>query len=136
MRKIIIAALVATGATAAVTAAPAAAQPGWGNQGQYQPGYNRGGYDPRAVRELERDLQQIEFRINRAAERGRLSRREAVGLYREIGRIRTQLDRASRGGINGREYGYIRSRIQELRQQFREERQDWDGRRDRDQRRW
>jgi Spy/CpxP family protein refolding chaperone len=130
MRKIIISAALAAAAT--VTAAPAIAQPGY--QGYPHPGqmgYNNRGRHEHMIRELERELQQIEQRINRQAHRGRISRREATGLYREIGRIRTQLDRASRHGLSGREYGYIRSRIQELRQRFREERQDYDGRRDR-----
>jgi Spy/CpxP family protein refolding chaperone len=121
MRKFLIAAaLVST----AATAMPALAQPGYGHgQGRV---WNNGGPSRQQINELLRDLNQAENRIDRA--RG-ISRREAIGLRREAGNIRGQLNRAMRNGINNREFFALRAQVNRLEQRLRLERNDRDGRR-------
>jgi hypothetical protein len=124
MRKLLVSVAIATATLAAV---PAAAQyqdrhwddrPGYGHRTNWQ-----------AVNDLRRDLAQIEDRINRSARRGQISQREAFGLRREANRIENRLQRASRGGLSGREFAELRVSVNRLRQHLRVERRDFDRRR-------
>ena len=123
MRKFLISiALVST----ALTAAPAVAQhrgdhgrPGW-----HQPGPNRN-----AVNQLLRDLNRVEQRIQRSAQRRIISQREALSLRREANQIRNRLHRSGRNGLTGREFADLRVRVNRLEQRLRVERRDNDGRR-------
>ena len=144
MRKFLLSlAIVST----ALAAAPAVAQ-GYGQRGPEQPdsrygddergdrngrgeydrGYTGGGRQ-QAVFQLSRDLDRIDLRIERAMQRGTLSRREAFGLRREAQQIRFQLRRSQRDGIYGREFGQLRFQVARLEQRLRHERNDGDGRR-------
>lgn len=129
MRKFLISLAVGTATLAAV---PAAAQyrdhdARWDqrdDRGWYQRGPNR-----RAVQQLLIRIDQVEQRIDRSARRGIISQREAFSLRREANRIRGRLAQASRNGLNGREFGQLHHRVNELEQRLRHERRDRDGRR-------
>ena len=129
MRKILISALMLS---TVVGVAPAAASHGGyhSDRGHGQHAvWNRGGPSRQAINELIRDLNRVEMRIERSAERRVISQREAFSLRREANQIERQLQRASRNGISGREFGMLRSQVNRLEQRVRLERQDRDGRR-------
>lgn len=126
MRKFLIPALMLS---TVVGVAPAAAQPGGYHSDRGHVGWNRGGPSRQAVNELLRDLDRVENRIERSAQRGIISPREAFGLRREANRIRDRLSRAGRNGISGREFGALRAEVNRLEQRLRIERRDRDGRR-------
>lgn len=122
MRKFVIAsALIVTAATGA---APASAQ--------YYPD-NRHGYGYRGDDRIDRQLDQIEDRIRRAADRRQISRREEYRLLNMAERLDRLEDRYSRNGLTQWERRDLQNRLQHLRQQLRFERRDdrWDDRRDR-----
>ena len=129
MRKFLIPDLVLS---TVVGIAPAAANPGGYHRdrghGQHA-GWNRGGPSRQAINELIRDLNRVETRIERSAQRRIISQREAFSLRREANQIERQLQRAGRNGISGREFGMLRSQVNRLEQRLRIERQDRDGRR-------
>ena len=114
MRKILISAALGT---AALVAGPASAQ--YGDYGRYGYGYNRG-----AERQIEQQLERVHDRIDRAADQGRLSRREVFRLQREYDQIDRLFDRYRRNGLSGGEYQDLQRRIDNLRQRLRYERQD------------
>jgi hypothetical protein len=118
MRKLLVSVALATATIAA--AVPAAAQP--------RPGYGwqRGGPTRAMVNDLIRDLSRAEQRIGQA--RG-ISRREAMGLRNEARQIRFSLNLAARNGINAREFGNLRVRVNRLEMRVRNERNDRDNRR-------
>jgi hypothetical protein len=132
MRKLLISVALATATIAA--AVPAAAQDygqrgdrgDRGDRGYGDRGWNRGGPSRQAVNELLRDLNRAENQIDRAAARRVISRREAMSLRREAQQIRFRLNAALRGGINGREFGELRVRVNRLEQRVRIERRDRD----------
>lgn len=130
MRKLLISAVLAA---TAMTAAPAVAQYGSGHgydqRGDHRGGWNRGGPSRQAINELLRDLNRAEQGIQRSVQRRIISQREAFGLRREANQIRMQLNRASRNGISGREFGSLRAQVNRLEQRLRSERRDRDGRR-------
>ena len=119
MRSFLIASTLVI--SAAAFAAPASAQ--------YYPD-NRG-YGYRGDDRIDHQLRQIEDRIRRAAERGRITRREAYRLLNMAERIDRLEDRYSRNGLTRWEHSDLRNRVHHLRQQLRFERHDdrWDDRR-------
>jgi hypothetical protein len=131
MRKFLISvALVST----ALTAVPAMAQvrgPSFAQRDDHRGGWNRGGPDRGQINELLRDLNRAEAQIAVAERRGRdgISRREAAGLRQEARVIRLRLNQSFRGGINNREFGELRMRVNRLEQRVRFERHDRDNRR-------
>ena len=116
MRKFLISAALVTAAT---IAAPASAQ-------YYDRGFRN---DDR----IDRQIEQIENRIRRAADRRIISPREANRLLRQAHQIDRLEDRYSRNGLTRWEVRDLRNRVQHLRQQLRWERREerWDDRRDR-----
>jgi hypothetical protein len=126
MRKFLISALMVS---SVVAVAPAAAQYGGGNGDRGRSEWNRGGPSRQAISELLRDLDRAESRIDRSVQRRIISRREAFGLHRDADRIRAQLGRSGRDGLNGREFARLRIEVNQLEQRLRSERQDRDGRR-------
>lgn len=122
MRKFIVPAVIIAAMGAA---APAAAQ--------YHPGY---GNQYRSDNGVDRRIERIEDRIRKAADRGRISPREANRLIREARGIDRLEDRYSRNGLTRREHQDIQNRIHHLQQRLRFDRQDgrrWNDR-DRDDR--
>lgn len=126
MRKFLISAMLLSTVAAAT---PAAAQynRGYGHQGQ----------------NIERQLDQIERRIDMLRDRRLISNNEAFRLSRQAEQIDRLHDRYRRNGLTQREHWDLQNRIQNLRQHLRAERREgrddrrddrWDDRRDRDDR--
>ena len=126
MRKFLISvALVST----ALTAAPALAQDyGRHGYGDHRGDWNRGGPDRMAIQNLLRQLDRVEFRIQRSLERRMISRREAFSLRREANDIRIRLDYRGRDGLSGREFARLQVQVNRLEQRVRIERRDFDRR--------
>src|SRR4051812_29854704 len=104
MRKVVISTLLAGSVLAA---APAAAQyRGYG--GEY--GYRNGAG-------IERQIDALKHRIDRARDHRALSREEARRLRYEADRLDEMADRARRDGLSPREAGYLQSRVDRLSQQ-------------------
>jgi len=112
MRKLVIAAMVAA---IAIPVAPAAAQP-WRLQ-------------PTIQREIQRDINQLQNRISRAAQRRTISQREAFGLRRDAVRLQRLYNRYARNGLTRPEVAQLELRVNRVHQRLRYERRDWDGRR-------
>jgi len=112
MRRIIITAVVAAAGLAAV---PASAQ------------YWR--LQPSVQREIQRDINQLDNRIARAADRRTISRREATGLRRDAIRLQRLLNLYSRNGLNRTEVAALETGVNRVHLRLRLERRDWDGRR-------
>lgn len=126
MLKLVIPAVMAS--TVAL-AAPAAAQ----YRGDYPDSRysNSRHYDERYgdAREIRVQIDQMIDRIHRAEDRDMISKREEDRLLREARHIQRLYHHYRANGLNRREAHELQSRIHNLRQQFRFERQD--GRRDR-----
>ena len=116
MRKFLIPAIL-LGATA--VAAPASAQ--YPRHQGYGYGYGQG-------QGVQREIQQLRARIDRAYQRGAISGNEARRLSNELGRIESRFEQGRRNGISPRERQDLQRRLQNLRAHIREERMD--GRRD------
>ena len=127
MRKFLISvALVSTALTAAPVLAQDYGRHGYGDHRGY--GDYRGGWDRPAVNNLLRQLDQVEFRIQRSLQRRMISPREAFSLRREANEIRARLGYRSRDGLSGREFAQLQFRVNRLEQRLRVERRDRDGR--------
>ena len=142
MRKFFVSAALATAAIAAAVPAAASAQgygyqgrgQGYGNQGHNNQGHqgqgwNRGGPNRAMINDLLRDLSRVDAGINRSAQRRIISQREAFSLRREANQVRANLNRASRNGIQNREFAMLRGQVNRLEMRLRVERRDRDGRR-------
>lgn len=112
MRKFMIS--LAVGATL-FTVTPAMAQ--------------RGGGGFRPAQEIQRDINQLENRIQRATQRGNLSRREAVSLRRDAQQVQRTYYRFQRNGLDRGEIQTLRAQINRIEYRLREDRRDRDGRR-------
>ncbi len=127
MRKLLISMTILS---TVVAAAPAAAQYGYGRSDDRY-GYN---YGDSGERQIERELQRLHDRIDRSAERGSLSRSEAIRLQRQFDDVENRFFGYRRNGLSRFEYDDLQRRIDGLSYRFREERRDgrWSDRRDRD----
>lgn len=121
MRKFLISAALVS---AVAIAAPAAAQ--YQGQGRHN-GWSQGNRNH--DRQIVRDIEQLDNRIDRAFQRGVISRREAMGLNREVNQLRQLFHRFSRDGLDRGEAIHLQHRIDRLQQRLRFERRDRDGRR-------
>jgi chromosome segregation ATPase len=122
MRKLLIPAIL----IGAAVAAPASAQ----YQGR---GYGHG-YGYGQGQDIHRQLQQLDQRIERAFQRGAITRNEARELSNDLRRIENRFRDYRRNGLSPREHQDLQYRIRELREDIREDRRDgrdWDDRRDR-----
>ena len=130
MRKFLIsAALVST----VLSAVPAMAQdygrPGYDHRDDRRGGdWNRGGPDRPAVNNLLRQLDQVEFRIQRSLQHRAISPREAFSLRREANEIRARLNYRGRDGLNRREFFQLQGRVNQLERRVTIERRDRDRR--------
>ena len=98
--------------SALAIAAPAAAQPGYGNQ---QDSYRGGQADANLSMRIER----LQMRLQAGVQSGAISRSEAMPLRRQL-RDLTQLEqRFSRDGISGQERGELQRRMRDLRMAIR-----------------
>ena len=120
MRKVLITLAIAS---ATVVATPAAAQRGYG-------------YGHQGGNQIQREINQLENRIDRSFQNGRISRREALSLRREANGLQRDYFRFARNGLDRGEYRNLQVRLDRLQDRLRYERRDRDGRGDRDGRRW
>jgi hypothetical protein len=112
MRKFLISIAIITSSVAAV---PASAQM-WRLQ-------------PSVQREIRSDINQLNSRINRAAQRGTISRREAMGLRRDALQLQRDYNRSVRNGLSRAEVARLETGVNRIQLRLRLERRDWDGRR-------
>ena len=112
MRKIVLSVMAAA---TALTAVPASAQ-AWRIQ-------------PSVQRQIQGDINQLDNRINRAAQRGTVSRREATALRRDAFALQRLYNRYSRNGLTRNEVAQLEVQVNRVHQRLRMERRDWDGRR-------
>ena len=104
--KTLFATLAAVSAIA--IAAPAAAQPGYGQQGQYRGGGN-------ADANISARINQLQLRLQAGVQSGSINHREAMTLRQQISQL-TQLDRRyARGGYDGRERADLQRRVNMVR---------------------
>lgn len=124
MRKFLI---TAACLSIAAAAAPAAAQYDYGrydrgygydDYGRYDRGYGRGSA------QVGRQLERLHDRIDRAADRGQLSRGEAFRLQRQFDHISRRYTAYRRNGLSNWEYQDLQRRIDDLRARLQFERQD------------
>lgn len=112
MRKFLLSMVVAS---AALTAVPAMAQPAafrWTD-------------NPSAARYFEREINQLDRRIDRSVERRRISEREAFRLRRDADKLERDLNRYRRGGIDRREAATLDRGLLRIQRALRWERNDW-----------
>lgn len=112
MRKIVLSVVIAS---ATLTAIPASAQ-------TWRP-------RPAVARQIQADINQLDNQINRAQQRRKISRQEAVSLNRQALRLQRTYNRYARNGLDRREVADLERQINVVRQNLRLERRDWDGRR-------
>jgi hypothetical protein len=111
MRKVLITLAIAS---ATVVASPSVAQRyGYGHQGG----------------QIQREINQLENRIDRSFRNGRISRREAASLQREANGLQRDYYRFARNGLDRGEYRNLQVRIDRIQARLRYERRDRDGRR-------
>jgi hypothetical protein len=122
--KTVIASLAAVAALSAV-AAPAMAQPGYGQDryDRHERYDNRGGYD------INQRQAQLDRRIDQGVRRGDLSRREASRLRAEFRDIARLENRYRMNGLSAWERADLDRRFDRLERQIRAERHDRDYRR-------
>jgi len=111
MRKILISLAIAS---ATVVATPSVAQ-------RYGHGYQGN--------QIQREIDQLENRIDRSFQNGRISRREALSLRREANSLQRDYYRFARNGLDRGEYRNLQTRLDRLQNRLRNERRDRDGRR-------
>lgn len=97
--------------SALAIAAPAAAQPGYGQQGQQ--GQYRGGGNADA--NFSARINQLNVRLQAGVQSGSISRREAMALRQQLSQL-TQLERRyARGGYTGQERSDLNRRLRDVR---------------------
>ena len=119
MKKLIIAAAVATSALTAAVPAAAQYNPGRGY------GYNQGGL----VQSYIVRADQLRQRIDQMDARDRISNREADRLRRAASDLQRRTRDYARNGLNNRERYELDQRFAQLQQAMRSERRDGNGRR-------
>ena len=112
MRRLI---LTFVAASAALGSVPASAQT-WRLQ-------------PRVQTQIRADINQLQSQIQLAAQRRTISQREAVTLRRQAVDLRQLLAQYNHNGLTRPEVTTLELRINQVRQNLRLERRDWDGRR-------
>ncbi|MEZ5742376.1 MAG: hypothetical protein R3D89_01260 [Sphingomonadaceae bacterium] len=119
MPRITTLALPAILAAAAVGAVPASAAPqqqnGWHNSRDARVHYASFGQ----ASDLRRDIARLDYNIDRALARHKISWREARGLKRDVDQLQRQMMRAQRGGLTRYEARAIEARITRLDRELR-----------------
>lgn len=111
MRKILISLAIAS---ATMVASPAVAQRGYGHQ---------------AGNQIQREINQLENRIDRSFQNRQISRREATSLRRDANGLQRDYYRFARNGLDRGEIRNLQVRLDRLQNRLRYERRDRDGRR-------
>jgi hypothetical protein len=110
-------AATALGAAAIPTAASAQVTISFGS-----PGY----WTPARANAIRQQIWRLDQNVDRAAQRGTISRREAMGLRRDVANLRNQFQVYNRNGLNFQEVRSLQARVNQVRSRLRMERADWD----------
>lgn len=86
------------------------------------PGY----WTPQRSNAIRQQIWALDRNIDRAAQRGTITRREAMGLRRDVRRLRNQYQAYSGNGLNFQEVRLLQGRVNTVRTRLRLERADWD----------
>jgi septal ring factor EnvC (AmiA/AmiB activator) len=84
---------------------------------------------PSVSRQIQGDINQLERQIQRSEQRRAISQREAQRLRRDAVQLQRTYNRFSRNGLDRQEVRQLEVSVNQVRQQLRLERRDWDGRR-------
>lgn len=79
--------------------------------------------------QIRSDINQLDRQIERSQQRRAISQREAQRLHRDALQLQRTLTRFSRNGLDRTEVRQLEISVNQVRQQLRLERRDWDGRR-------
>lgn len=86
------------------------------------PGY----WTPERSNAIRQQIWRLDRDIDRAAQNRRITRREEVGLRRDVQWLRNQYNAYSRNGLNFQEVRTLQTRVNQVRTKLRLERADWD----------
>lgn len=86
------------------------------------PGY----WTPERANSIRQQIWRLDQDVDRAAQRGTISRREAMGLRRDVSNLRNQFQVYNRNGLNFQEVRVLQGRVNQVRTRLRLERADWD----------
>jgi hypothetical protein len=86
------------------------------------PGY----WTPERSNAIRQQIWRLDRDIDRAAQNRRITRREEVGLRRDVQWPRNQYQAYSRNGLNFQEVRTLQTRVNQVRTRLRLERADWD----------
>lgn len=86
------------------------------------PGY----WTPERSNAIRQQIWRLDRDIDRAAQTRRITRREEVGLRRDVQWLRNQYQAYSRNGLNFQEVRTLQTRVNQVRTRLRLERADWD----------
>lgn len=86
------------------------------------PGY----WTPERSNAIRQQIWRLDRDVDRATQRGTITRREAVGLRRDVQWLRNQYNAYSRNGLNFQEVRTLQTRVNQVRTRLRLERADWD----------
>jgi len=84
---------------------------------------------PRTDNAVARQIEQLQFAVQRADGRDRVSEREAAGLRHAVFELKRQYRQLSRDGLSRGEQRFLERRIDSIRARLHVERRDHDGRR-------
>ena len=110
-------AATALGAVAMPTAASAQVTIRFGG-----PGY----WTPERSNAIRQQIWNLDRAIDRATQNRTITRRESVGLRRDVASLRGQYQAFNRGGLNFQEVRILQGRVNTIRTRLRLERADWD----------
>lgn len=83
-------------------------------------------WTPERTGAIRQQIWGLDRQIDRATQRGRLDRREAFRLKRNVQSLRNQYQVYARNGLNFQEVRVLQGRINEIRTRLRLDRLDWD----------
>lgn len=86
------------------------------------PGY----WTPERSNAIRQQIWRLDRDIDRAAQNRRITRREEVGLRRDVQWLRNQYNAYSRNGLSFQEVRTLQTRVNQVRTRLRLERADWD----------
>jgi hypothetical protein len=85
-----------------------------------------GFWTPQRVSSIREQIWRLDRQIDRAAQRGTISRREAFQLNRQVRFLRNQYNTSARNGLTFSEVRYLQDRVNRIRVRLRMDRLDWD----------
>lgn len=86
------------------------------------PGY----WTPERSNAIRQQIWRLDADIDRASRNRTITRREAIGLKRDVQWLRNQYNAYNRNGLNFQEVRTLQTRVNQVRTKLRLERSDWD----------